>query len=239
MAPIGGVRAGYLSAGKDAIPDSVTNQWVAPFFASPWDDEVGGAKMSVNSLSTTTINGNTFVSADGSSNNYGLADAPVFGDKSTWGIAFTINVNSADVGDFDTVCGLFDSSAVDGLRNRIVSDQMDISLRMNGNSVRYKGGTVADGTTHAIVLNRNGSRDYGIYVDDMSTDTGSVVLDETGGSGHNASDWTLSADWGFFCSNKEGNQKSFLNADIGTFEFNSSAYSLSERQNFVSRRPEV
>jgi len=26
--PIGGVRAGYLSAGKDVIPDSVTNQWL-------------------------------------------------------------------------------------------------------------------------------------------------------------------------------------------------------------------
>lgn len=228
-----------------AIPDSVVNQWVPPNFASPWPDEIGGAHMSITGLTTTTINSDDFVTGDGS-DDFGQASAPQLGNRETFGIATTFNANSADVSDFDKAFGLSDTTANDVLNFQMQSDAIEVGYRTDGDDLAVNSGStaVADGSTHAIVINKNGNdaTDWEIYVDDMSTDLSNVRSDQAGSdqaATYDPSNWTYSGDWGFWAELRDGSPQDHINASMGTVEFNTETYSQSERERFVSRRPEV
>lgn len=220
------------------IPNSVVNQYVAPNFANPWPDEIGTADMSIDGgLTTTTIKNETFVTGDGT-DDAGTSSADVLGNRNQFGIAYTINTASADVGDYDVIAGLSDSGFNDVVRLRVVNDNAEFDWRSGGsNDVLVEGDTIADGATHAVVINKTGnsSSDIEIYVDDMNTDTATVVQSITA----DPTNWSYSGDWGFWAENINGSLEDYINADIGTIEFNTEPYSQTEREKFVSRRPEV
>ena len=218
------------------IPDDLLNQWIVSNFDSPWPDEVGNADMSVSGLSTTTIDGETLVSGDGT--DHGTATADVLGNRETWGVAVPFYANSGDVSDFDVFAGLFGPDANDGLRLRVANDSADVEWRAgDGSTVRVSGGTIADGSIKALVINKTGNTgtDFEIYVDDMETDTSTVGTDD----GVDHTNWSLDIDWAFWAVNNDGSIESNINAALGAPEFKENPYTEQERKNWVDRTPEL
>jgi len=237
---IAAVRTGagdtVFSAGP---PNSLLHQYIAPSFAKPWPDEIGSANMTINNgLSTTTINGESFATGDGVDDS-GESSADVLGDRKTFGIALTLRVDAANVSDFDVVAGISDSSFNDILRIRHRGGDLEYNMRVNGARLSVQAGPIDDNSVHPCIINKNGNSgasDMEFYIDDMSTAKSktvnkSNVVDHT--------NWQYTGDWGFFCENVGGTVEDFINADIGTIEFNSEPYTQSERNVFVSRRPEA
>jgi len=234
--------SGFLSAGivgGPDIPDSVEYNWSAEDFASPWPNAVGEADMTVSGLATSTFsNGETSVSGDG--DGYGFSSAEELGDLETWGFAFTISASSADVGDGDVVAGKVDNDSNDIFYFGTQGENCRFFWRIDDNSVVVDGGTIIDGSVTPVVVNKtgDGSGDIEIYTGDMSTDTSTIEQDE---GPLNHTDNNLSGlDWGFWARNDGlGGVERTIQADIGVFEFNTSPYTLTEREGFVGRRPEV
>lgn len=220
-------------------PSTGLNQYIAPNFSAPWPDEIGSASMGINGgLGTTTINGNTWVQGDGT-DDAGKSSADVLGNRNEFGIAFTAYAQSSNVSDFDTFFGLADSSFDDVLSIRVENDNINFNYRTTGDDLSVNGTTIADSTEHAVIINMDGTSasDVSIYVDDMTTDTASVRADQ--GGTYDSADWSYSGDWGFWAENVGGTNEDYINASMGTIEFNSSTYSETERKRFVERRPEV
>jgi hypothetical protein len=74
-----------------------------------------------------------------------------------------------------------------------------------------------------------------IYVDDMSTVASSIILDE----GFDHTNYSNNSNMGFFSANNDGTAKSFKNINVGLFEFNTSVYTQTQREELKARRPEI
>jgi len=231
VAPDGSV---VFDAGPD-IPDSVVNQYKAEDFTNPWPDAVGAADMSVNGLTSSTLNGESGVFADGLDDR-GNASPLRLGANLTWGLAVTIT-GPADGGkliwsssaNFDDIFAVADRSG-----------KFDVFIRADrsGEFGVQSTTTVWDDTnTYAVVVNKTGDSDSDIeiYVDDMTTDEATI---RWSGS-TDTSQWAGPADSYFYVQENVGSFSDYKEATVGIFEFNTEPYTQQERENFVQRRPEV
>jgi hypothetical protein len=232
------------------VPSSVTHQYRAEDFASPWPDNVGSADMSVSGLSSSTFgNGEDSVAGDGT-DDIGTASGPeTLYENETWGIAITFSASGLSNGGrfwgyADTTVsparGFQVGEAADstGTNGKLEYDIFDDS----GNELRAEtDNAYDDGNPHLLVINKNGNStvDINFYVDDMSTTVASTSLNN---QNFDHTDVTATQDMGFFARNRDssnGGADLHVDADIGLFEFNSDPYNQSERTDLKSRRPEV
>jgi len=222
-----------------AIPDSVEYQYVAGNFASPWADEVGGADMTVNGISASTFsNGEESVAGDGS-NDFGIADGPEsIGSNQSFTLAFTNQFSS--VSSLESAFGAFDGAAE--LNVRTNNDTANFQLQLsdsNANILRVSSdNTFGDGTPHAVVFTKTGdtASDISLYVDDMANEE-PLIIEVDDAFDH--TNFNLTTNMAFFARNNQGSIGLYGNRDCGVFEFASAAYTQTQRENFVSRRPEV
>jgi hypothetical protein len=107
----------------------------------------------------------------------------------------------------------------------------------NGNQLIFSTPDTAfdDSTPHAIIVNKTADNAGEIYVDDMGSDLASVDTDE----GFNHDNFVDNYDYRFWSSTEAGTDDSFIEAKMGVIEFNNEPYSQSNRESFVSQRPEV
>jgi hypothetical protein len=222
----------------NAIPDSVVYQARAEDFGSPWPFNIGGTDMSVNAMVQDTFsNGEASVFGDGA-DDYGLASGPSqFPQRQTFGLAVTIQTTGAD-GEY--IWGVSDNSAnTNAFRFAFFDGEIFFDLRDgNDNSLDLvSDSTFDDGSPHAVIINKygNSESDLEMYVDDTAT----PVSVTTNNSGFDNTTYSQDSDLGFFARNSTGDIQSHGSIHAGVFEFNSEPYSESEREGFVSRRPEV
>ena len=236
-----GLRGGLKTHGLgpvSAIPDSVENQYPAEDFESPWPDQVGDADMSVTGLSKTTLNGSDVVTADGQ-DDHGVSDILDLGGQQTWGFAMTF-ATSVSGDDFPQIIGISDTS-FDNSLSIIIRDTGVISYQwtINDNQTRVTSSdAVNDGELKSIIINKNGDAadDIEIYVEDMTTDESSISSD----ANLDSSNWPLDDSYGIYARRvTDGTVDQNIAADAGVFEFSNQPYSQSEREDFISRRPEV
>lgn len=225
----------------DVIPDSVAYQYpVSTFGSSTWGDDVGSADMSVNGMSASTFdNGEDSVSGDGS-DDYGLADGPqnILQNKSC-GVAFTFARTSTGGSYFGS-----DIASASGPRFWVYDPQdaggFDVHFADdNENNISVvTDGSFNDGNIHAVVINKTGNSasDIEIYVDDMSSP---VPISTNSDQSFDHNSYSNSDDCAFFANNEAGTIEKYMEMEAGIFEFNTDAYSQSERDGFVDRRPEV
>lgn len=222
------------------IPDSVVYQYVAENFGSPWPDEVQSADMTVNGLTASTFaNGETSVSGDGNSD-HGLADGPEsLGGLQEFGIAFTIQFSAPSP---DSRLG---GSIASGGRINIKTNTngpqggIELSLSDGTNFLDvFTDNAYDDGTARAVVINKTGNTgsDIDVYVDDMTTPVPTTAATD---DGFNPSNYTNERDFGFYALNNDGTIEFNTDFNAGVFEFWDSPPNQSEREGFVSRRPEV
>lgn len=228
------------------IPKSVVHQWNANIYSDPWSDTVGNADMSVTGLSSSTFsNGEDSVSSDGQ-DDYGKASVENLGSKETFGFAMTWQASNLPdssrvvyFGSYDTVNG--STGNISSINNGI-NDGGTITLNLrddNGNaSIVHTDNEYDDGSPHAIVINKksDNTSDWEIYVDDMSS-TVSTTVDRDQGFNH--SNYVDQLDPYFFTENKDGSGRDYAPFKAGVFEINNQPYTQQEREDFVSRRPEV
>lgn len=245
FAPLGIARSGTVVQrrsyeGPD-IPDSVVYQYRAEDFASPWPDQVGSADMTVNGLAATTFpDGTDAVAGDGSS--HGLADGPqTLGSNSSFAVAFTVNYSN--VNDNDRWFGVDGDTA----QFRVYTSDFNGSvgnIRLwltdtNGNNATRgtQNTTFDDGNTHSVVINKpdDNPDNWDVYVDDMDNDIGVT----TGDTGFDSSNFAADGDLAFFAGNNQGSIANQIDSDVGVFEFWDTPLTQTDREDFVSRRPEV
>jgi len=237
----------YVSASINAIPDSVVHQYD---FVADWSqgatsvpDGIGSADMSLTGDPVdATIGGESGAEGDGT-DGYGSADGPqTIPQNQSMAIAFTYQASG--LGGLDTYMGSEDGSTTNRLR--IYTGQSgtagDIQIDLsdgNDNFLRvYTNNQYDDGTPHAVVINKTGNNasDISIYVDDMTTPVSDTdALNEAFDNTAYSNTQALAA-WAWSAS---GSIQDYINSIYGVLEFNSAEYSESERQDFVSRRPEV
>jgi len=226
-------------------PSSVTHQYRAEDFASPWPDNVGSADMSVSGLSASTFgSGDDSVTSDGT-DDVGTANGPEdLPSNQSFGLAFTFS--STDETDNTLWLGCRDSSgtpafqigdfdADDNSNGELYATFVDD----NGNSLKVEtNSSYTDGNVHLVVINKSGNNaaDIDIYVDDMSTPVATTTRDD---KAFDHSNYNIAADMEFHARNDDGTTDNHKALDSGLFEFNSDTYSQSERNNLKNRRPEV
>jgi hypothetical protein len=214
-------------------PDSVDHQYKAPEFASPWPDAVGNVDMSISGLTSSTFsNGEDSVAGDGAS--HGEADITDLGSQTQFGIAFTAEYSNI------SSTGFFLGQNDGGVNFTVETASGEVGLRINDGSNNIDAVSTDqydDGSVHAIVINKTGNSasDIQIYVDDMANNVATVSISGT----INPASYSNARPFYFFARNDDGSESGAIDADMGTIETNSSPYSLSERESFVSRRPEV
>lgn len=227
-------------------PDSVAYLYRAEDFASPWPDTVGSADMTVNGLvSSTFSNGEDSVFGDGDDGDYGTASGPEqIPTNESFGVAFSTEYIALDrttwfgtqTIDSSPIFEVTDIDFISGLIGRIVFRLADD----NGNEISvHTNNTFDDGNAHLVVINKTGNTasDIDIYVDDMSAPVQTGVASDAAFD-HTA--YTPPADMAFWALNNQGSisgRKKLQHA--GFYEFNTQPYNESERNNLLSRRPEV
>jgi len=233
------------------IPDSVVYQhdaiadWTSGDGSIP--DSVGSEPISLTGdFQDGTIGGKSGINGDGT-DDYGLATTQSVFEQTSFGIATTIAVPS---GETEAVFGVSNSgSGTDrvlcdfgagvtggqGVNGAINFEIVDA----NGNGLGVAtDATFDDGSNHAVIINKSGNSvgDISIYVDDMSTaQSDSDIFNEN----YDPSNHSQSRDLAYFARNNGGSITNHLSMIAGVFEFNNQPYSQSERDSFVSRRPEV
>lgn len=227
------------------MPDSVVHQYpVSTFTTSTWADNAGSADMSVNGMTADTF-ANGEESVLGQTDDYGLADGPQsLPNNQDFGVAMTLQYS--DVNDLELWAGSSDGSN----DFRIHTSDVDtgsvggIGMQLgdnNSNRNRIQtDATFDDGAVHAVVINKigNTATDWNIYVDDMGD--GSDKSTTTNDQGFDHTNYSNTVSMGFYDNNENGTLKSRnIDSHVGVFEFKSSTYSQTEREDFVSRRPEV
>lgn len=225
------------------IPTTVDYRYqVDGFTTSTWFDEENNADMTVTGLTESTFgNGQNSISGDGT--NYGLANGPQsLISQQTFGLAFTTEFSS--ISSLKCLFGVSDDAdranrfgVFSGLQSSF--GQIELYLvdnNLNDLSVSTST-TFDDGSVHSVVINKSGdtSSDISIYVDDMVTEQSLSVNNNDAFDHTNASQTKDLAFW----ARNSGSIMDIINADFGIFEFNTSQYSQTEREEFVSRRPEV
>jgi len=220
------------------IPDSVQYQHRAEDFASPWPANIGTSSGTIIGGTSTTTFSNNQVAVEGDGNDDGVtADGPEqLPTNTTFGVAVTAQFTSTSNDIFGAVDG---SGNVADFR---LSGNLEFLVRdrVNGNALKVTTGTneFADGNPHAIVINKrsNDANDIEFYVDDMSTDISAVATNKA----FSTSDYANDGSMGYFARAKDnGSLERHRNVKCGVFEWNTEPYSQSERDGFVSRRPEV
>jgi len=241
-----GVRKGdgtILYSAEPAIPDSVVNQYTAENFSSPWPDNIGNSDMTVSGLvSDSFSNGEASVFGDGT-DDYGLASKPIdLPENETFGVAFTFS--TIEGSDLSTWFQGSDENSSFGVRDSDFEDSStgELFITMsddNGNFLSVEtNSSYTDGNIHAVVINKTGNSaaDIDVFVDDMDTPVSTTTIED---DPFDHTNYDNAEDLGFFARNDTDGQVRFKSYDAGIFEFNSSPYSQSERDRFVSRRPEV
>ena len=229
----GGLR--NVSTFIGAIPDSVTDQFVAESFADPWPNEIGSDDMSVSGLSPSTfVNDEPSVFGDGT-DDHGLADLGISQEDETFAIAFTFATDSLD----DFVMGGRDGDSRLEIRAGDSTGEIEVLCRDDsGNSAAiYTDSTFDDGDPHAVVWNKpdDDPSNWDLFVDDMDSPQSTTTrLDQ----GYDHTNSTMNNDVAFYAVNDDGPTEN-IEMDAGIFEFNSDMYSLTDRNSFVDRRPEV
>ena len=222
-----------------AIPDSVVNQYPASTFSeSTWEDDVGSADMSVTGLTASTFsNGEDSVFGNGT-DVHGLADTIELGTSLTYGLALTVQTTDAGV-----LLGEVESNFNEFVQVRTNRNKPKLTwtwLEGGGGITDVDTTTdVADGTPHAVVINKTGdsASDIDMWVDDMADSDEEANVISSGSN--NSSSYGGGRDMGFYGRNVAGSVDNLIAADVGIFEFNSEPYSESERQGILDRRPEV
>jgi hypothetical protein len=228
----------------EEIPDSVVHQYpISTFSTSTWNDNVGSANMSVNGLISSTFNNEvSSVFGDGV-DDYGIADGPQnLMTKTSFGFAFTFQCENLNDGDqwLGTNTNANKSTiqvSSSDLFDTVGSVRLYIKDANNNTAVRgTDSNQFDDGEPHACVINKpdDDPHNWEIYVDDMSNEIGSVGRDQ-GLNSNNISTTEL----GFFARNEVEQMVNNIESHVGVFEFWESPLSQSERDGFISRRPEV
>lgn len=237
------ITNGSVQLGQVSAPAGVIHSYpVETYGASTWTDNVGTADMTVNGMTQTTFStGDDSVSGDGS-NDYGTATGPEsVATDADFGIAFTIQASSLGKA---TYMGMQDSNMN---RLRIRSDDFwgsptgNVSLQLQDGTnqlVVETTSAIDDGSPHAVVINKSSDDPTGveIYVDDMST---AATTANRVNEGFNSGNYSPGVSFAFFAENRSGGPVNFAPIQLGIIEFKTDTYSQSDRDNFVSRRPEV
>lgn len=251
MSPIGGPRSGIVGGGGGAafeIPDSVLYQYdfIANFTQGDATviDSAGSADMSLTGdPQNATIGGESGAESDGV-DDYGQANGPEdIGQNETLGIAFTFLSSAID--DQDTYLGGgdgqsslrvytsdFDGGAVGNIRFGLIDESDNRIARETGTT------TYDDGSAHAVVITKTGNTasDINVYVDDMANAADSNTLDD---EAFDHTNYDNTADMAVWARNNNGTIDGYSPLTLGVVEFWGSAPTQSEREEFLSRRPEV
>lgn len=232
---------------QSLIPDSVVYQYpVSTFGSSTWSDDVGTADMSVNGMTSSTFaNGDDSVEGDGV-DDHGLATGPeTLPENQTLGVAMTIQYQNADVPGFEYFGGVSDADAGNGrwgVRGDNNGPDGCIAFFAQDNASNqiqvYTDNAYGDGSPRAVVINKHGdtAADIDIFVDDMTTPVSVSVASD---SGFDHTNYANTRDFGFYTRNNDGTIQSEIPFHAGIWEFSTEAYTEAEREDFVSRRPEV
>jgi len=221
-----------------SIPDSVVDQFSAGNFTDPWQNSVGGRdSMTVNGLSSTTVDGNPTVSGEGGSD-HGLADVfDVDAEGGGFGLAVTVRPRSTNT----RFMGRFDSAFDNGFSFRAIPE-LNIRLDSGGDQIQTQSTTELDDTKmYACIVNVLGpdATDIELYIDDVTDGSmeQSVVYND---AGYNTDNFVNpGVDPMFFAENHDGSVAVSEPMDIGVIEINSDPYTENERLGFLNRRPEV
>lgn len=206
-------------------------------------DSAGSADMSITGSPTNaSIGGETGAKGDGT-DDHGSADGPMsVGELESWGIAFTFN--SPGMGDNEFYFGFKDGDQA----FQIYSTDFNASLGevtayirdQNKNALQWHTyDTYDDNDDHAVVVNKLGDSgsDTEIYVDDMDSSTSTSEIDQ--GFDHNDFQESTSHGLGFWARNNSGSYEGYAEITYGVIEFWDSPLDQSDRDDFVSRRPEA
>jgi len=227
-----------FSAGVD-IPASVQFQFRAEDFATPWPANIGGINMTINGLiSSTFANGQPSVDGDG--NDRGSATGPGnLPSNEQFTVAFTINYTGTNRQRF---AGVRDGSSDFFISSSSVTNSGELELKLRDNSNNVLGletNSGFNGSRHAVVITKTGNTgsDVEFYVDDM---VNPVVSSVSSDDGFDHTNFSVTTSMGFFDLLLDGSPAN-QNADakVGVFEFANTAYTQTEREEFVERRPEV
>lgn len=237
---------GYQYGTAAAIPDSVVHQYD---LINDWSqgsgtvaDNAGSADMTLTGdFQDATIGGENGAEGDGT-DDYGSADGPEnLLENETWGVAFTTRF--ASIGTFEMWAGQRDG---DGNNAFQIADNGDGEGRIeldildgNGDQLTvHTDSRFDDDTEHAVIINKGGNSasDIEIYVDDMTSQT-STTTENDQGFDHSA--YSAAQNQAFWARDTDGSLGNYANVACGVFEFWDSPLSQSDREDFVSRRPEV
>lgn len=243
--PIGATRAGIrgIPVGDD-IPDSVNYQWRVEDFSDPWPANVSTVDMSITGLTSSTFsNGEDSVFGDGT-DDHGLADGPEnIPSSESFGVAFTTQYSNVTSDGY--WCGVRDGNAELFVRTSASGTDGGLEFTLsdnNGNALNIQSDNAFDdGTPKAVVMNKTGNRasDMDIYVSDMSNGA-QIATTTADDQAFDHTNYSSAVSMGFYDVYIDGSFiDANLEAEVGVIEFNSDAYSEQERQDFVSRRPEV
>jgi hypothetical protein len=221
-----------------ALPENIVNQYVVSnFTATTWTDSVGSADMTVNGLTASTFsNGEDSVQGDGV-NDHGSFAPTELAALETFAIAFTVQFTSGGGNFYGTQTSanlhIHRVATLSGGAFRHI-------LRDNDSNGLLDVRTTAafdDGSPHAVIINKSGdaAADIDIFVDDMATAQSVSRTD----NGFNHANYTRQFDPFLFANNNGGSVSVAQAAQIGAWEMSTEPLTQSERQNFVSRRPEV
>jgi hypothetical protein len=226
------------------IPNDVIHQYRAEDYTGggTWEDNVGFANMDVTDLSQSTLpDGSAGVSNGGTG--FGKATGPeTLVTDSSFGVAFVFS--STDKTDVTRWAGLdvagssnqarFNFSDTD-FRDESIGEIQLVLTDSSGEDFSVETNQdVCDGSKHYVICNKTSDGNVDWYVDDMSSEAGSTVTQNDNFNSSNASTGGLSM--GFYGRNNDGTIDGIKDFTAGTFEFKSSPYDQTERDNFKTRR---
>jgi len=182
--PIGGVRAGYLSGVKDAIPDSVVLQYFATTWSqgdATWDDDTNTANQSLTGdpQSGTLSDGSEYVGFDGS-DDYGQITLPTSLEggsleQCSFEIAFETTTSST----ISNIFGVAQSNQEwymeinrDSSFNSDSGQIFSVLRDSNSNVLRSEPATslnLDDGTRHNVTVSFDGPNNTVTYIVDGTT----------------------------------------------------------------------
>jgi hypothetical protein len=221
-------------------PDSVVHQYRGEnFTTSTWTDSVGNADMSINGVSSSTLNGDRSASSDGV-DDFGVANGPQdLPENETFGIAMVIRADQSS--SFERLIGVQNGTAkfiiIDFTATGGNSFGFEVQDNNNNGISASVDGSVLDNQPHLIVINvdsTQGPAGIDIYADSMSAPTATSLLKD---QPFDATNYSMDFDMGFFARNELGNPDKFKALDLPFIEFNEQPYSQQDRLDLKQRAP--
>jgi hypothetical protein len=225
-------------------PDSVAHQYRGEnFTTSTWPDTAPSgpqADMSINGVSASTLNGARAASSDGV-DDFGLADGPQdLAQNETFGVAMVIagtdktdNTNFFGIREPSPAFQIIDADFSDDKTGQPLlflddgtGDRLAIESTVN----------VMDSNAHLITMNKlanSGAGAVKMFVDDMTTDTATIVFDE----GFDHANYTASQSMRFFARANVGDIDAHKAFNTTFIEFNEQPYSQQDRLDLKQRAP--